>query len=206
MKTNHDYPLRIPMMSLFAMSEAAALTQLLINEAIRQFDQATEPGPMKQSVVNTGLFEMGKKPGFAIAARLPDLKRGIPDIQTAANYISTQLLPLTFGVEGKHRINDKTISISFPIQPPPCFACFVPGVDQLEEGQISWTEAIFNFMSGVIVGALAHFGFIVSHVVRGDKEKGTFDPTKTYLDFFVDQNPGVWMSPPPKHPLTKADV
>ncbi|KAH0786336.1 hypothetical protein GPJ56_009722 [Histomonas meleagridis] len=136
------------------------IPQLLVTEAIRQLQNKYDGMTDRDKHVYAQVFNLGKKPGFAMASQLCRSGLDYETAEDACKFISTKFSLAVFGVQAKLNFNgsEKTFQLQFTDKLPSWFGSLVVPGKQNQQHDF-WIKAYAHFLSGVYSGALLHFGY-----------------------------------------------
>jgi len=140
-------------------SISSDLTQLLVTEAVREMEKYFEKSNDKDFHIEAHIFEMGLKPGFAIASQLCSEGQDVLNIEEAGKFIATNLSQKLFNSRARYEVNKNVLVVQFKA-PFPFWFKFLSNLDgKSSKSENFWFRSYASFFSGVFTGALTHFGF-----------------------------------------------
>jgi hypothetical protein len=176
---------------------AHPLAQLLVTEAIREFEERFEGTNNKIAHIESQIRKLGRKPGFAMVSQLLRTStESIDQIDDIARFLSLRLTPALFAVQAKAETtaNPKTIRILFD-RLPPWFYSISPApitgnTASLSPEQPFWWRAYASFLIGVYTGALLHFGLkVINRDIGGPEVRSGIH---IVLTFGLEELEGTW--------------
>jgi hypothetical protein len=145
---------------------ANPLAQLLVTEAIREFDRQFNGMSNKSSRVEQHICNLGRKPGFVMTSQL--LRSGQENVATLdeiGRFLAQKFSPTIFGVPATKydtSLASNSLAIHFTDKLPAWFASIQPSPTQpMTPDQTFWFRCYGSFVVGVFSGALLHFGYRV---------------------------------------------
>ena len=148
-------------------SISSVISQLLLSEAIKEFEKYYHKMNNKDLHIESKIFEMGLKPGFSLAAQICMNGSDIKSFDEAGKFISTKLAQTIFDCRGRYKVENNNLIILFKSPFPNIFKCLLSNDDNFSYQQKFWFKCYSSFFSGVFSGALSHFGY---------KSIASFDP------------------------------
>jgi hypothetical protein len=146
---------------------ANPLAQLLVTEAIREFECRFDGMSDKALRVEHHICKLGRKPGFAMASQL--LRSGqenVAALDEIGRFLAQKFSPTIFGVQAtKFDTSPSPIgfTINFAEKLPAWFSSILSAPSQpMTPDQTFWFRCYASFVVGVFAGALLHFGFRVT--------------------------------------------
>jgi hypothetical protein len=134
--------------------------QLLVTEAIRQFEAHFSESPEKASLVETEISRLGRKPGFAATAQL---LRSIPDpadtLKDITDFLAGRFSIALFDVQAVPVMGKDAIKVRYGDRLPAWFASLTTPHGEIIEQAGRWFNGFAYFMIGLFSGALLHFGY-----------------------------------------------
>lgn len=138
---------------------SVTLSHLLVSEAIREFEKTFEGNQEKSAPIESHIFNLGKKPGFAIVGLMCKSGQDFTGIEDCAKFLANKLSPVVLNQPtGFYPQADKQLfTIVFKgANLPKWFTCLN---GQTNPQQQLWIKAYAQFYKGVYLGALTHMGF-----------------------------------------------
>jgi hypothetical protein len=146
---------------------ANPLAQLLVTEAIREFERRFNGMNDKSARVEQHIYNLGRKPGFAMTSQL--LRSGqesITTIEEIGRFLAQKFSSTIFGVSATKTdasLASNSLAIHFTDKLPAWFASIQPPPAQPPTpDQTFWFRCYASFVVGVFSGALLHFGYRVT--------------------------------------------
>jgi hypothetical protein len=172
------------------------LAQLLVTEAIREFEKRFEGTNNKTARIESQIRKLGRKPGFAMTSQLLRAStESVDGLEEIARFLGTKFTPAIFGVQPKTDVNQaqKSLRIMFDrlpswflsIAPPPSGGA-APGLSP----EHFWWRSYASFLIGVYTGALVHLGQKVT-----SREISATEAPRGYqliLHFGLEELDGTW--------------
>ena len=163
------------------------LSFLLVSEAVRVLEKRYDGMNDKNLHIEANIYNIGTKPGFAIAAQL--CLESEKHIGNTANdvgkFISTVLSPKIFGQRPRIDFTNPTLTIAFSSLPP-CIKCLTSADGTFDEQQTFWFKCYSSFIAGVFAGALSHFGYKVRVQISPPNS------TELVIKFDLEPLDGAW--------------
>lgn len=161
------------------------LSFLFVTEAIKELRNKYDGMNDRDLHIETHIFNLGRKPGFAFAGFLCMDDVVISNDAEAAKFLANVVAFKLFGIKGRPENKEGEISISFKTIPPQLKV--LTSADGLfSSEQLFWYRCFSNFIAGVFAGALAHFGYKVVALV---------DPpnvAELKITFKIEKLEGAW--------------
>ena len=145
------------------MEHSTALIQLIISEAIRDLETRFEGSSEKSAPIESHLFELGKKPGFALIGLLCRSGQDF-ELEDIPKFLASRFSPIILNTPPQNfALSNKTIILQYKktqtTQMPSWFTALSgPSNPQ----QQMWLKAYAYFFMGVFAGALTHMGYRVT--------------------------------------------
>ena len=157
------------------MEHSNTLTHLLVTEAIRELEKQFEGTSEKSVPIESHLFELGKKPGFALVGLLSRSGQDF-ELEDIPKFLANRVSPVVLGCSAQNsQISNRVISIIYKktssSQMPHWFTALSGSPSPQQQ---MWVKAYASFYMGVFTGALTHMGYHVSP---------KFETTQTTLEF-----------------------
>jgi hypothetical protein len=134
--------------------------QLLVIEAIREFEAHFADCPEKASLIATEIGRLGRKPGFAVTAQL---LRSIPDpgdtLKDITDFLAGRFSVALFDIQAVPGMGNNTIKIKYGDRLPAWFTPLTTPQGEVLEQAGRWFNGFADFMVGLFSGALLHFGY-----------------------------------------------
>ena len=136
------------------------LSYLLVSEYVRFMQKHFEGKNDEQLHVETQVYQLGLKPGFAFAAQLCYDGDNVTSESEAGKFISTVLSPKLFGTRARYDFSNKVLTFAYKTLPI-TIKCLTSPDGSFSPEQLFWYRCHTSFISGVFAGALSHFGYKV---------------------------------------------
>lgn len=137
------------------------LSFLIVQEAIKNLTNEYDGMNDRNMHVESDIFNLGRKPGFSIAAFLCVDDINVQTETDAARFIAITLSHKLFGVKARAEIKDSVITLIFKTLPQ-ILSSLTSADGVYTPEQMFWFRCYSNFIAGVFSGALNHFGYKVS--------------------------------------------
>jgi hypothetical protein len=171
------------------------LPQLLVTEAIREFEKRFEGTNNKTARIENQIRKLGRKPGFAMVSQLlrasTESVDGLDDI---ARFLGGRFTQTIFGVQAKAEIiqTPKSLRITFD-RLPSWFLSIAPPSGGAAAGlspEHFWWRSYASFLIGVYTGALLHLGQkVTSRDISAAEARGG---SQLILLFVLEELDGTW--------------
>ncbi|OHT10035.1 hypothetical protein TRFO_20838 [Tritrichomonas foetus] len=136
------------------------LPQLLVSEAIHEFEKKYENMTDKSTHIEINICNMGVKPGFAMASQMCRNGQDFETLDDICKFLTTRFSQTLFKVTAKYVLSpQKVLSITFPEKVPSWFNCIVSPNGSMTPQQIFYFRAYAYFFLGLFQGAFLHFGY-----------------------------------------------
>ncbi|EAY14567.1 hypothetical protein TVAG_392940 [Trichomonas vaginalis G3] len=137
---------------------------LLVTEAIKNLRNEYEGMNDRNLHVESDIFNLGRKPGFAIAAFMCLDNINVQNETEAARFIAEILSNKILGTKAKAELRDSNIILTFKTLPQ-ILMSLTSANGMFSEEQLFWFKCYSNFIAGVFSGALNHFGYRASTTI-----------------------------------------
>ncbi|EAY13989.1 hypothetical protein TVAG_491280 [Trichomonas vaginalis G3] len=161
------------------------LTFLIVSEAIRDLLKRFDGMNDRDLQIETRIFELGRKPGFAFASFICIDDISVNTETEAAKFLVIAVAAKILGTKGIIEVKDGQISITFKVIPQQ-LRCLTSADGLFSPEQLFWYRCYANFIAGVFSGVLTHFGY---------KVFASFEPpsiTELKFNFQVEKLEGNW--------------
>ena len=158
------------------MEHSTALIQLIISEAIKDLQSRFEGATDNSEQIESHLFELGKKPGFALIGLLSRSGQDF-ELEDIPKFLGNRFSPIILNVPAQNvSLSNHTILLQYKktqsTQMPQWFTALSGPANTQQQ---LWLKAYASFYMGVFTGALTHMGYRVTPSFE--------QPSPTSLDF-----------------------
>lgn len=138
------------------------IPQLLVTEAIHEFEKKFENMTDKNTHVELNICNLGIKTGFAMASQI--CRRDTTEIESLddiCKFLAGRFTQSLFNVSAAKSLStQKVLNITFSDKLPSWFNSIItPGSQQQSPESIFWFRSYAYFLLGLYQGALLHFGY-----------------------------------------------
>jgi hypothetical protein len=165
----------------------SSFPQLLVSEAVREFDKHFSDATDKNSNIYAQLIALGRKPGFGMASQLAT-NEPLDSLEQIADFLSVKFSQTLFDVTPNRNLSpDKTsLTLDFQLKPQKWFASLSLEARDRSPEQTFWHACYAHFLLGVYAGALLHFGYKTEAI--WDQATGA----PLLLKFKLEELDGTW--------------
>ena len=142
------------------IDHSSALTHLIVSEAIKDLDARFEGTSDKSVPIDSHLFELGRKPGFALVGLISRSGQDF-ELDDIPKFLANRFSPIVLNnPASSFSLSNKTITLQYKkAQLPQWFVALSgPATPQ----QQLYLKGYASFYMGVFVGALTHMGYKVT--------------------------------------------
>lgn len=140
------------------MTEAEEFCSLMIFEAANEFLNILKNNPDKENLIYAQMRKLGYKPGFVAAFTNINSSSDNQNLTSVAMLIGNELSEQLFHVKPVTSVENRVITFNFTAIPPK-LKRFGPFDEKMTDLQKFWFSVYSHFISGVLQGAITHFGY-----------------------------------------------